>query len=254
MTFGLRPSVEAIDRLGIPAIVSYPSCRLVSRGVRIGLAPEGSKASGANPRGSLSIPQPTDPIRRERHEKRKEDVDFCLVGTGIVRCGHSTMRDDEAARREGRASCVGTDSSEWNRARRRAVPPLRPPRSVATQRWFPLRPRLPNVVRYVLPANPLPCLLEAISAGHTSADRSLFNACSTRVFIHEKTTFPVGGFRRGPPPMRERQWSLVYHLCDRLSRQNCRKLRQRLRGARSFGFFASTGARFRRILLGISRI
>lgn len=190
------------------------------------------------------------------------------------------MRDDEAARREGRASCVDTDSSEWNRARRRAVPPLRPPRSAGTQRRFPLRPRPPNVVRYVLPANPLPCLLEAISAGHTSADRSLFNACSTRVFIHEKTTFPVGGFRRGPPPMRERQWSLVYHLCDRLSRQNCRKLRpetdlqytyirarhadsgisvtrprrQRLRGARSFGFFASTGARFRRILLGISRI
>ena len=196
------------------------------------------------------------------------------------------MRDDEAVRREGRASCVGTDSSEWNRARRRAVPPLRPPRSAGTQRRFPLRPRPPNVVRYVLPANPLPCLLEAISAGHTSADRSLFNACSTRVFIHEKTTFPVGGFRRGPPPMRERQWSLVYHLCDRLSRQNCRKRRpaergvwkptcgtqpvrawhadsgisvtrprrQRLRGARSFGFFASTGARFRRILLGISRI
>jgi hypothetical protein len=80
------------------------------------------------------------------------------------------------------------------------------------------------VVRYLLRAEPLPCLLDAIGAYCLDAKRPRSDAYSRCVFIHEKTTFPVGGFRRGPPPMRERQCGFLYHAVASLSSENRGKL------------------------------
>lgn len=94
---------------------------------------------------------------------------------GSRRCGGG------AVRRTGKADCAAAGVSEWNRARRSAVPPLRPPTHAGTQRRFALRPRSADVVRYLLAAKPLPCLLDAIAAPCIEAKRPPSDAYSMRL-------------------------------------------------------------------------
>lgn len=94
---------------------------------------------------------------------------------GPRRCGSG------AVRRTGEADCAVADVSEWNRAQRRAVPPLRPPTHAGTQRRLALRPRSADVVRYLLAAKPLPCLLDAIAALCIETKRPPSDAHSMRL-------------------------------------------------------------------------